>query len=60
VTEIRIIGDTIELDGVMVATLVPGLKLSLRDELIWAFDAVDELEDRVAQLEARLKEGKPA
>jgi hypothetical protein len=60
VTEIRIIGDAIELGGVTVGTLIPGLPLSLRDELIWAFDAIDEdyvagLEDRIEQLEAWLK-----
>jgi hypothetical protein len=62
VTTLRIIGDVVELGGVPVARLLPRLKLSLRDELIWAFDAIDEdaetiaeLEARVAQLEARLK-----
>jgi hypothetical protein len=60
VTEIRIIDDTVELDGVPVARLVPGLRPSLRDELIWAFDSLDEdyialLEDRIAKLEEQLK-----
>ena len=60
VTEIRIIEDAIELDGVTVARLVPGLRPSLRDELIWAFDSLDEdyialLEDRIAKLEEQLK-----
>ena len=62
-TTLRIVtDDVIELGGVPVARLLPRLKLSLRDELIWAFDAIDEdaetiaeLEARVAQLEARLK-----
>jgi hypothetical protein len=40
--------------------LLPGLKLSLRDELTALFDAVDEdyialLEDRIAKLEEQLK-----
>ena len=59
-SQLRIVADdVIELGGVPVARLLPGLKLSLRDELIWAFDAVDEdaetiadLEDRIAKLEA--------
>jgi hypothetical protein len=60
VTEIRVIDDTVELDGVPVARLVPGLRPSLRDELIWAFDSLDEdyialLEDRIAKLEEQLK-----
>jgi hypothetical protein len=60
-TELRLIGDEILLDGVAVGTLVPGVRLSQRDRLEEAFDALDEdaedialLEDRIAQLEARL------
>ena len=63
----RIVEDTIEMDQRAVATLVPGLQLSLRDQLIAIFDAVDEdeahiaqLEGRIAQMEARLKAGTPA
>ena len=59
---LRLLGDEIELNGAVVGRLLPGLQLSLRDELIWAFDAVDEdaetiaeLEDRIAKLEERLK-----
>jgi hypothetical protein len=63
-------GDWIELDGRPVAHLLPNLTLSLRDKLEAALDALDEaaedialLEDRIAQLEARLKapapEGRP-
>jgi hypothetical protein len=60
VTEIRIIGDTIELDGVTVARLLPNLRPSLRDRLADAFDSLDEdyialLEYRIAKLEERLK-----
>jgi hypothetical protein len=62
VTEIRIIGDTVELDGDPVARLAPNLRLSQRDRLVELFDAVDEdaetiaeLEARIAQLEERLK-----
>jgi hypothetical protein len=57
---LRIVDDTIEMDQRAVATLVPGLQLSLRDQLIAIFDAANEdaeyileLEDRVAQLEAK-------
>jgi hypothetical protein len=66
-TELRLVGDAIEMNGVTVGVLIPGLRLSLRDELIWAFDAIDEdeativeLEGRVAQLEAQLKKGSPS
>ncbi len=64
---LRLLGDEIELNGTVVGRLLPGLRLSLRDELIWAFDNLDEdaeyiaqVEGSVAQLEAKLKEGKPA
>jgi hypothetical protein len=47
---------------VTVATLVPGLRLSIRDQLVEAFElagegeaTIVELEDRIAQLEERLK-----
>jgi hypothetical protein len=61
VTEIRLMEDAIELDGVTVARLLPNLRLSLRDRLAEAFDSLDEdyialLEDRIAKLEERLKE----
>ena len=66
-SSLRIVEDTIEMDQRAVATLVPGLQLSLRDQLIAIFDAVDEdeahiaqLEGRIAQMEARLKAGTPA
>ena len=60
VTEIRIVDDTVELDGVPVGRLVQGLRPSLRDELVLAFDSLDEdyialLEDRIAKLEEQLK-----
>jgi hypothetical protein len=49
------------MDGQRIAHLGPNLPLSLRDELTFALDAVDEayvakLESRVEQLEAWLKE----
>ena len=61
-TELRVVGDdTIELDGISIARLLPNLRLSIRDRLTEIFDAIDadadyiaELEDRVAQLESRL------
>ena len=66
-SSLRIVEDTIEMDQRAVATLVPGLQLSLRDQLVAIFDAVDEdeahiaqLEGRIAQMEARLKAGTPA
>jgi hypothetical protein len=67
VSALRIVtDDVIELGGVPVAQLLPRLKLSLRDELIWAFDAIDEdaetiveLERRIALLEERLKAPAP-
>ena len=59
-TALRLLDDAIELDGQVVATLVSGLRLSQRDRLAAAFDALDEdsetialLEDRIAQLESR-------
>ena len=61
-TDLRIVADdVIELGGVSVGKLLPGLKPSLRDELTALFDAIDEgyvarLEDRIEQLEAWLKE----
>jgi hypothetical protein len=53
--------DVVELNGQPIARLLPNLPLSLRDELVGTFDAVDEgyvaqLEDRVEQLEAWLTE----
>jgi hypothetical protein len=55
VTTLRIVtDDVIELGGVPVARLLPRLKLSLRDELIWAFDAIDEDAETIAELERRI------
>jgi hypothetical protein len=59
-TTICIIGDEILLDGATVGMLVPGLRLSVRDQLTELFDALDEdyiaeLEAHVAQLEAQMK-----
>jgi hypothetical protein len=61
VTSLRLIDDVLELDGEMVGRVLPGLRLSLRDRLTAAFDAADEayveqLEERIAQLEEWLKE----
>jgi hypothetical protein len=53
---LRLLGDEIELNGTVVGRLLPSLKLSLRDELIWAFDLIDEtaeLEAQLARLEAK-------
>ena len=54
VTEIRIIGDAIELDGATIATLVPNLRLSTRDRLEELFDRIDEDEAEIAELEERI------
>ena len=61
-TELRIVDDAIELNGMTVAKTVPNLRPSQRDRLEEAFDRLDEdaayiaeLEERIAQLEARLK-----
>ena len=51
---IRLLGDEIELNGAVVATLVPKLSLSLRDALTWTLDAADE--DYIAELEGRLEQ----
>lgn len=58
---LRILGDTIEIDGQAAATLLPNLRLSQRDQLTEAFDSIGEdeayiaeLESRVAQLETRI------
>jgi hypothetical protein len=58
-TELRLVGDAIELDGVTVGTLVPGLRLSIRDLLEEIFDAADEeyiaeLEDLLERRETRI------
>ena len=62
-TELRIIeGDWLEFENVRIARLLPNLGATLLYRLIAVFDAIDEdeayiaeLEARVAQLEARLK-----
>lgn len=61
-TELRLVGDAIEMNGVTVGTVIPGLRLSLRDELAEAFALIGEdeatiieLEGRIAKLEERLK-----
>jgi hypothetical protein len=61
-TDLILVDDAIELDGVTVARLVPNLRLSQRDRLTELFDAIDEdesyiaeLEDRIEELEERLK-----
>ena len=61
VTTLRLLDDVIELDGRPVARLLPKLSPTLAHRLEEAFDALDEdalyisqLEDRIAELEARL------
>lgn len=60
-TELRLIGDEILLDGVTVGTLVPGLRLSLRDKLTEAFDELDEdeaeLDEEIERLIRAMAEG---
>ena len=65
-TALAIVDDVIELDGRPVARLLPNLRLSLRDRLAEAFDAIDEdaetiarLEYRIAWLESRLAASTP-
>ena len=65
-SELRIIGDVIELDGVTVGALIPDIRMSTCDELVRAFDALDEvdelrddverLEDKNAALESRVEQ----
>ena len=50
---LRIVDDTIEMDQRAVATLVPGLQLSLRDQLIAIFDAANEDAEYIPELEAK-------
>jgi hypothetical protein len=57
-TELRIVGDAIEMGGQGVATLVPGLRLSDRDKVEAAFDSLSENEDSVAELEDLLEQKK--
>jgi hypothetical protein len=47
---LRIVDDTIEMDQRAVATLVPGLQLSLRDQLIAIFDAANEDAEYILEL----------
>ena len=63
-TALRLIGDEILLDGVTVGTLVPGLRLSQRDRLEEAFDALDEdeagLDEEIERLiRAMAEAGRP-
>ena len=53
-TTLRIVDDVIELDGVAIAKLLPSVRLSIRDELVWIFDAVDEDADYIEFLERRI------
>ena len=54
---LRIVDDTIEMDQRAVATLVPGLQLSLRDQLIAIFDAANEDAEYILELEDRVATG---
>jgi hypothetical protein len=53
-TSLRIVGDAIEIDGVTIARLLPGLRLSFRDKLTEAFGALDEDAETIARLEDRI------
>ena len=53
-TTLRIIDDAIELDGVTVGTLIPGLRLSIRDQLVEVFALAGEGEETIIELEARV------
>jgi hypothetical protein len=52
---LRIVEGWIELDGERVARLLPNLRLSLRDRLTEAFDAMEEDAAYIAELEERLE-----
>jgi hypothetical protein len=52
---LRILQGFVELDGERVAQLLPGLRLSLIDRLAGAFDAIEEDEAYIAELEERLE-----
>jgi hypothetical protein len=55
VTELRVVGDdTIELDGISIARLLPNLSLSIRDRLTEIFDAIDADADYIAELKDRV------
>lgn len=55
-SQLRIVeGDVVELDGVPIARLEPGLPLSQRDRLIAAFDSLDDAED-FEDLEEKIEE----
>jgi hypothetical protein len=41
---------------VTVATLVPGLRLSIRDQLVEAFELAGEDEETIAELEGRVEQ----
>jgi hypothetical protein len=51
-----LVGDEILLDGEVIAMVVPNLRLSQRDRLTEALDALDEDGAYIAELEARIAE----
>ena len=56
-TELRAVDDdTIELDGISIARLLPNLRLSIRDRLTEIFDAIDADADYIAELEDEIPE----
>ena len=55
---IRLVDDVIELDGIPVARLLPGLQLSLRDKLEEVSDVLDAL-DQLKKTRARRAESSP-
>ena len=51
---LTIVANSIEMDGVTIATLVPNVSLSQRDRLTEAFDGIGDLKEEIAELEDKI------